>query len=167
MLRKIPVRYVPVIVRFHQLVTTRHGCGIEQQDPTDLCAVCAAEAHGREHRADGLVCDSHSLSTLQQHLVGSSSEAILTSDTDVGERRCPVDDLPKPSVQSLLRRFQRFSRHAIMVQFNETQQGAYPELTPNERRAQAGEKIARPWTELFRAWDHRGANRFVEIKSKS
>lgn len=158
MLRKIPVRFVPVIVRFHQLVTPRHGCGIEPQDPTDLCAVCIAEAHGQEHRADSLVYDGHSLCTLQQHLVGSSSEAILTPHTDVGERRFTVNDLAKHSVQCLLPRFKRFSRHAIMVQFNETQQGAYPELTPNERRAQAGEKIARPRTELFRAWNHRGAN---------
>jgi hypothetical protein len=58
MLRKIPVLNVSVTMRFHQLVTSRQGSGIEPQDPTGLRSLRAAEAHGRKHPADSLVRDA-------------------------------------------------------------------------------------------------------------
>jgi hypothetical protein len=140
--RNIPVAYIPVTMRFQQLVTPLPGSGIEPQDPTGLRPLRAAEAHGREHPADSLVRDGQPFSTLQQDVVGSCAQAPLSSDTDVGERRFSVNDLPKRSEQCLMPRFKRLSRRGIMAQFHETQQDLSPELAPNQRRCQAAQKIS-------------------------
>src|SRR5713101_4664956 len=99
MLRKIPVWYKSVVVRFHQLVTPRQRSGIEPQDPTDLRSLRAAEAHGRKHPADSLVRDAEPFPTLQQDVVGSCPQARLSTDADAGEWQFSVNDLPKHGVQ--------------------------------------------------------------------
>ena len=64
-------------------------------------------------------------------------------------------------------RFKRLSRHGIVVLLDELQQETSPELTPDQRRCQAAQKISRPRTELFGTRNHSRADRFVRIEPKS